>query len=209
MDFDDLDFEARGYKPAAAYGQSKLANLLFTFELTRRLEQRGAKVIVAAAHPGWTQTNLQKHARWLRWFNPLMGMQPIGGELPTLRAATGPGRRIRRLLWAQRGFTRCAGHPRRPESIRLPRTEADATRLWNVSEERDGRTLRVRVGRLFYHLFAEILLLRGHIGDHGRAPSPAEWFIRPGLRSAVQHGPWRMSLSANVWLFGHGYQINT
>ena len=48
MNFDDLDFEARGYKPVAAYGQSKLANLLFTFELTRRLEQRGAPKQVGA-----------------------------------------------------------------------------------------------------------------------------------------------------------------
>ena len=137
MDFDDLDFEARGYKPAAAYGQSKLANLLFTFELTRRLEQRGAKVIVAAAHPGWTQTNLQKHARWLRWFNPLMGMQPIGGALPTLRAATAPGVESGDY-YGPKGFYEMRGAPKKAGINKAAKNEADATRLWNVSEERTG-----------------------------------------------------------------------
>ncbi len=137
MNFDDLDFEARGYEPAAAYGQSKLANLLFTFELTRRLEPSGTEVIVAAAHPGWTQTNLQKNARWLRWFNPVMGMQPIGGALPTLRAATAPVV-ASGDYYGPNGFYEMRGSPKKAFVNEAAKNEADAARLWSVSEERTG-----------------------------------------------------------------------
>ncbi|MEM8933222.1 MAG: oxidoreductase, partial [Acidobacteriota bacterium] len=60
MRFDDLHFEKRGYAPWPAYGQSKLANQLFTRELQRRLRDAGSTVQVTAAHPGWTATNLQR-----------------------------------------------------------------------------------------------------------------------------------------------------
>ena len=143
MNFDDLDFEARGYKPVAAYGQSKLANLLFTFELTRRLERRGAKVIVAAAHPGWTQTNLQKHAPWLRWFNPLMGMQPIGGALPTLRAATAPDVDSGDY-YGPKGFYEMRGAPKKVGANKAATNKAAAAQLWSVSEERTGVRYELR-----------------------------------------------------------------
>ena len=58
IDFDDLQWERRGYRPMAAYGQSKLANLLFVSELQRRLSERSSSVIATAAHPGLAATNL-------------------------------------------------------------------------------------------------------------------------------------------------------
>ncbi len=137
MTFDDLDFEAGGYQPVAAYGQSKLANLLFTFELARRLEQREATMIVAAAHPGWTQTNLQQHVRWLQWLNPLMAMQPIGGALPTLLAATAPDVEPGDY-YGPRGFLEARGAPTKVGTSKAAKNEADAARLWAVSEERTG-----------------------------------------------------------------------
>ena len=143
MHFDDLDFEARGYNAYAAYGQSKLANLLFTFELTRRLEQRGAEVIVAAAHPGWTQTNLQQHARWFRWFNPVMGMQPIGGALPTLRAATAPDVESGDY-YGPKGFYEIRGAPNKVGADKAARNTAAAAQLWSVSEERTGVRYELR-----------------------------------------------------------------
>lgn len=137
MTFDDLDFEARSYKPFAAYAQSKLANLLFTFELTRQLEQRGAKVIVAAAHPGWTQTNLQQHVQWVQWLNPLFGMQPIGGALPTLRAATAPDVEPGDY-YGPKGFYEMRGTPKKVDATKAAKNKADAAQLWEVSEERTG-----------------------------------------------------------------------
>ena len=58
---DDLHFERRGYSAWPAYGQSKLANLLFTLELQKRLKDAGSEILVTAAHPGWTMTELQRH----------------------------------------------------------------------------------------------------------------------------------------------------
>ncbi|MBU2111784.1 MAG: SDR family NAD(P)-dependent oxidoreductase, partial [Actinobacteria bacterium] len=66
LDFDDLDLE-RSYKPTRAYQQSKLANLLFTAELQRRLSEAGSTVVAHACHPGYSATNLQSHHA-----NPLM-----------------------------------------------------------------------------------------------------------------------------------------
>ena len=137
MNFDDLDFETQGYKPFAAYAQSKLANLLFTFELMRWLEQRGAKVIVVAAHPGWTQTNLQQHRRWMQLLNPLFAMQPIGGALPTLRAATAPDVESGDY-YGPKGFYEMRGAPEKVEATKAAKNEADAAQLWSVSEERTG-----------------------------------------------------------------------
>ena len=61
IDLDDLNWESRPYNKVAAYGQSKLANLLFTLELQRRLDSAGARVMAVSAHPGWSNTNLASH----------------------------------------------------------------------------------------------------------------------------------------------------
>jgi NAD(P)-dependent dehydrogenase (short-subunit alcohol dehydrogenase family) len=89
IDFDNLNAE-KGYDGGRAYGQSKLANLLFTYELQRRFEDAGVDTIAAAAHPGWTVTNLQVHWRMLRVLNPFIGQKPEMGALPALYAATAP-----------------------------------------------------------------------------------------------------------------------
>src|SRR5204862_1930533 len=90
---DDLNWEQGGYKRWAAYGQSKLANLLFTAELQRRLEAAGSDVLANAAHPGYAATNLQFHSgrRVLDIIstvgNRLVAQDEDGGALPTLYAA--------------------------------------------------------------------------------------------------------------------------
>jgi NAD(P)-dependent dehydrogenase (short-subunit alcohol dehydrogenase family) len=137
MNFDDLDFDARGYNASAAYGQSKLANLLFTAELARKLEAAGARVLVAAAHPGWTQTNLQQHSSTFQFLNPFFGMQPIGGALPTLRAATGTGVEAGDYFGPGR-FFEMWGPPKKVGRTKAAQSRADAERLWAVSEERSG-----------------------------------------------------------------------
>ncbi|PRQ09125.1 oxidoreductase [Enhygromyxa salina] len=137
MNFDDLDFEARGYDRMAAYGQSKLANLLFTFEAQRRFEAAGVGVLVAAAHPGWTRTNLQQHWGLADLLNPLLGMAPAKGALPTLRAATDPGVRSGDY-YGPRGLYQMWGYPKQVGTTKAARSQADGARLWEVSELRTG-----------------------------------------------------------------------
>lgn len=90
IDFDNLNGE-KHYDRQRAYAQSKLANLLFTYELHRRFEAAGAAAMAAAAHPGWTATNLQAHWRMVRMLNPLLAQKPEMGALPALYAASAPG----------------------------------------------------------------------------------------------------------------------
>lgn len=89
IDFDTLDTPptARTYRATAAYGQSKLANLLFTLELQRRFTAAGVAATAAAAHPGWSSTNLQANLRIAELLNPLFAQSPAQGALPTLYAA--------------------------------------------------------------------------------------------------------------------------
>jgi len=134
MDFDDLNFATRDYDAWAAYGQSKLANLLFTFELQRRCEARGLDVIAAAAHPGWTGTDLQRHAWYMRLFNHLVAMSPSQGALPTLRAATAPDVRGGDYFGPD-GFQEMRGHPVRVGTTQAAKNPEDSARLWQVSEE--------------------------------------------------------------------------
>ena len=89
IDFDNLNAE-KVYDQGKAYAQSKLANLLFMYELQRRFEAAGADTLAVAAHPGWTVTNLQVHWRMARMLNPIPGQKPEMGALPTLYAATAP-----------------------------------------------------------------------------------------------------------------------
>lgn len=137
MDFDDLDFERRGYNASQAYGQSKLSNLLFTDALARKLDVAGIDVRVASAHPGWTQTNLQQHSSLFQWMNPFFGMRPAGGALPTLRAATDPAVEPNDY-YGPDGWFEMRGAPKKVGTTRAARNGADAERLWKVSEERTG-----------------------------------------------------------------------
>ena len=75
VDPDDLFYNRRTYRPWQAYGQSKLANLLFTAELDRRAHEAGAHLIAAAAHPGYAVTNLQ-------FAGPAFAQNPVGGCSP-------------------------------------------------------------------------------------------------------------------------------
>ena len=148
IDFDDLQSE-RSYDPAAAYGQSKLANLLFTYELDRRLRSAGARGGRARLPPGVVYTDLFATRSRLQQFLLSPPMRIINfwavqnvrmGALPALRAATDPARAGRRLLRAparsrRRFFT---GYPAVVESSARSHDEADQARLWQISEELTG-----------------------------------------------------------------------
>jgi NAD(P)-dependent dehydrogenase (short-subunit alcohol dehydrogenase family) len=133
--FDDLQSEKR-YSRNAAYGQSKLANLLFTYELQRRLAD--TDTIAVAAHPGGSASELDRHVpAALRFaFRPLQ--QPTEmGALPTLRAATDPGV-AGGEYYGPGGFAELRGYPELVESNARSHDAEVARRLWTVSEELTG-----------------------------------------------------------------------
>jgi NAD(P)-dependent dehydrogenase (short-subunit alcohol dehydrogenase family) len=136
--FDDLQWE-RSYSRTGAYGQSKLANLMFTYELHRRLAARGAATVAAAAHPGVSNTELVRNSPTLlraplELVAPLLTQSAGMGALPTLRAATDPAV-LGGQYYGPSGRGEVRGHPRvvtsSPDSYDL----AVQQRLWAVSEE--------------------------------------------------------------------------
>lgn len=140
--FDDLQWE-RSYSRAGAYGQSKLANLMFTYELQRRLAAHGTTIAVAA-HPGVSNTELIRNTPTalrvpVTRLAPLLTQRPEMGALPTLRAATDPS-----VVGGQyygpgnRGEIR--GYPKPVTSSPDSHDEAVQRRLWTVSEELTGVT---------------------------------------------------------------------
>jgi NAD(P)-dependent dehydrogenase (short-subunit alcohol dehydrogenase family) len=134
IDFEDLHWENKDYRRNAAYGQSKLANLLFTYELQRRLTATGKETLATAAHPGWTATNLQAHAGLFRFLNPFFAQKPPMGSLPTLYAATAPDVNGGDYFGPD-GFMEARGYPKEVRSNDRSYDEAVAARFWEVSEE--------------------------------------------------------------------------
>jgi NAD(P)-dependent dehydrogenase (short-subunit alcohol dehydrogenase family) len=142
IDLDDLNWRSRPYKTWAVYGQSKLANLLFTLELERRLEGDGSSVRAFAAHPGYAATNLQSHSgnRLMHTLmgvgNRLMAQSEQMGALPSLFAATqdlpgasyvGPDGRMEQH-----------GHPTLVGRTALASDAEMAKKLWTASEQLTG-----------------------------------------------------------------------
>jgi len=137
MDFDDLNWESRTYKKWPSYGQSKLANLLFTLELQKRLAAAKLDVKATAAHPGWTATDLQRHTLSARIFNPLFAMKPWKGALPTVRAAVDPTIEGGEYF-GPHGIGNMRGWPVVETPKATATNEDDAARLWEVSEQLTG-----------------------------------------------------------------------
>jgi NAD(P)-dependent dehydrogenase (short-subunit alcohol dehydrogenase family) len=137
IDFDDLNWKTRSYKKNGSYGQSKLANLLFSLELRDRVAKAGGSPMVLSAHPGWTATDLQRYNTTARRLNPFMAMQPWQGALPTLRAGTAPGAKAGEY-YGPHGFMEMRGFPVRVGTTKEAKDQAAARRLWEVSEELTG-----------------------------------------------------------------------
>jgi len=145
IDLDDLQSE-RHYRKMRAYGQSKLANLMFTYELQRRLAAAGAPTIALAAHPGTSRTDLVRHLRGpsqavvnarlgplTSWFAQNAEM----GALPTLRAATDPGA-TGGQYYGPGGAFGFTGYPVPVESSGRSRDVPVMERLWEESEKLTG-----------------------------------------------------------------------
>jgi NAD(P)-dependent dehydrogenase (short-subunit alcohol dehydrogenase family) len=138
--FDDLQSE-RSYNRFAAYGQSKLANLMFTYELQRRLATQGTTAAVAA-HPGMSDTELARNSPAfvrlpLTELAPLMTQKAAKGALPTLRAATDPAV-LGGQYYGPGGVGEFRGHPRLVTSSPQSYDVAVQQRLWAVSEDLTG-----------------------------------------------------------------------
>lgn len=140
-----------GYTPTIAYGQSKLANIVYAFELQRRLEMAGSSVTSYAVHPGYSDTSLQSTGptgilnQIYKFSNALMAQPAAYGAYPTLLAATSPDARpggyYGPTRWQDtRGPVGDAGvHPK-------ALNEDKARRLWEMSEERVGFDWSVHFG---------------------------------------------------------------
>ncbi|MGW4737344.1 oxidoreductase [Nocardia xishanensis] len=144
IDLDDLNWERRKYQRWAAYGQAKLANLMFAYELQRRLTAAGSAKISVAAHPGYAATELQSHTESL--LDPIMSIgnrifaqSAEMGALPELYAATvtpiEPG-----AFYGPTGLGGMRGYPGTSGSTKLSRDEAVARGLWELSEKLTGIT---------------------------------------------------------------------
>ena len=145
INFDDLQRE-RGYNRWRAYGQSKLANLMFALELDRRLRAAGSGVTSVAAHPGYAATNLQSAAAptpdrlVMAVSNRLLAQSAEMGTLPQLYAATYPGLAGGTFVGPD-GFAEQRGYPHPVSPNAAARDTAVARRLWDVSEELTGVTI--------------------------------------------------------------------
>lgn len=134
LNFDDLQWEKREYKPWQAYGDSKIANLYFTFELQRHLNENGNSTIATAAHPGWTATDLQRNSSLSNFLNRFFAQQPHAGAWPTLLAAVDDSAKGGEY-YGPCGFLEIKGHPKRVQPNKLAQDREVAARLWKVSEE--------------------------------------------------------------------------
>jgi NAD(P)-dependent dehydrogenase (short-subunit alcohol dehydrogenase family) len=141
IDFDDIDATQR-YSRQGRYAMSKLANLLFIYELQRRLESRGRPTMAVACHPGVSETEVSRDfSAWAQWLSALF-FRPLShsaaeGALPTLRAATDPAV-AGSEYYGPKGLFEMSGPPVRVESS-VASHEADAARrLWELSVDLTG-----------------------------------------------------------------------
>jgi NAD(P)-dependent dehydrogenase (short-subunit alcohol dehydrogenase family) len=155
INFDDLHFE-RGYRFQDAYFQSKLANLLFTYELQRRLSAAGAPTLAVAAHPGNARTEfgrdlspltrvaMSPRLRMLTWW---LLQSPQMGALATVRAAVDPDARGGDY-YGPPGRAQFTGYPTRVQSTPASHDAQAQRRLWRESERLTGVTYHTSAGRI-------------------------------------------------------------
>jgi len=141
MDFENFLFEqGEGYTPMKSYGRSKLANLLFTYELQRLFEANGYKAISVAAHPGASRTNLARFLEKKWWFTLLFPLfypftqDQAQGALPQIRASVDPDVQGGEY-YGPNGSGEMKGDPVRVQSNKASRDVDDARKLWEISEE--------------------------------------------------------------------------
>jgi NAD(P)-dependent dehydrogenase (short-subunit alcohol dehydrogenase family) len=133
--FGDLQ-RTRGYNRWLTYGQSKVANLIFSYELQRRLTAAHHTTLAIAAHPGWAQTRLTKYSLSAAFFAPLLAQGPKAGAAPTIRAATDPEATAGSYYGPR--WLEIRGPAVRVGSTLYSHREDVAQQLWGVSESLTG-----------------------------------------------------------------------
>ena len=136
IDFYNLNAE-KSYNKAKAYSQSKLACLMFAYELQRRITQSVAQTTAIAAHPGVTHSNLLNHSRLLHIISRLIEQETHIGALSLVRAAVDPAARGGEF-YGPDGFLDMRGNPEKAKSVKRSHNESVARKLWQVSEEMTG-----------------------------------------------------------------------
>ena len=149
LDVTDLNFERRGYNSWTSYSQSKIANLLFAFELDRRARAAGLDLVSVAAHPGLADTELASNMMLSRgssllaqvadFFNGLITQSAERGALPQLYAATAPDV-TGGQFYGPDGFQQVRGHPTTVRASRQASDPGTAARVWELTAELSGVT---------------------------------------------------------------------
>lgn len=137
LDFSDLNWETRPYKTMKAYGDSKLANLYFTYRLAGKLGSGGDAPLVTAAHPGWTATELQRHSGIAGFLNNFFAQGVDMGTLPTLRAAFDE-QAHQGDYFGPVNFFEMRGYPVKTKSNAKSHDSNAAQQLWDMSEKMTG-----------------------------------------------------------------------
>jgi len=137
IDFSDLNWESRKYKPSKAYSDSKLGNIYFMNYLAEKSKSETNFPVVTAAHPGWTGTDLQRHSGMMRFMNIFFAQSPEMGILPSLRAAfdqdAKPGD-----YFGPRKMMEMRGYPVKVKTSKLAQVNVNVAKLWEMSEEMTG-----------------------------------------------------------------------
>lgn len=141
MDFENYMFEKEGsYSPASSYGRSKLSNLLFTYELDKKLKEVSSPVKVLVAHPGASNTNLYRNVKgkWWYWliypFFLITTQGAYKGALPQVRACVDLDVKSGEY-YGPRGIAEVKGYPKLVQSNEASHNMKDAETLWTLSEE--------------------------------------------------------------------------
>lgn len=142
INFEDLQSE-KSYNKIKAYGQSKLANLLFTYELAGRSEAAGIPVKVLAAHPGVSQTNLMRYIGVFKFLMNLFTQSAAKGALPLLYAAVSPDVENADYI-GPHGWHEMKGNPVKVSSNKVSHNPETAHKLWKESEKLTGVTFNVK-----------------------------------------------------------------
>lgn len=141
-------FRRDNYDPNMVYFNSKHANLLFTYELQRRIEEQGLDMMVVAAHPGGSATNLARHVerrltfRLLKPLFYLLAQSAVQGTLPEVRASVDPAANGGEY-YGPKGLGEMRGHPVVVASTEVSHSLEDARKLWTDSEKLTGVEFKV------------------------------------------------------------------
>ena len=137
IDFEDLHGDRKRYNKWGFYSQSKIANLTFSLEFSRRLERSGSGVTAIASHPGYSATDLQRHSLFWRFLNLIVAIPAKRGAEATLYAATEDDA-LDHPYWGPTGVIEMRGWTGKARINAKARDEETGRRLWEVSESLTG-----------------------------------------------------------------------